>query len=353
LVSARRYRDAADVLLEAASQDPQAARDLGHLLLVMSWEDTPPEPGYPSPAERWLRQAVSARPDDALAVNLLAGLLSSQCDQIGDVLASSAAERWDDDEDLDDDEDFGADEDGEESDAGLDPDLASHISALEVDQRRRAEEARQLYERALVLDPANGGAASGLALLFSRRWVPGYDGEAVTDAARRALDVNPDEPVAMWVLAEATGDDGLRRRAEALSPKVQPARWRPASEGGPSTPYGHGGPSRYTFVVAEVRLEVGNHGETVTRSATLRDLDQVGWLSRSGLVRGLVVYLYQRGVLAARKSAPTFGREVTDVIDEWCSSVGVLEGEPLPAGHPVRHDGQLLHYGVNGAWMAD
>ncbi|MEW2386674.1 hypothetical protein AB0873_32335 [Micromonospora sp. NPDC047707] len=359
LIEARRYREAEEVLREAALSDPQAARELGHLLLQVSWEDTPPtgfSPGGASPAEKWLRRAVSERPDDVRAMVLLAGLLMSQCDQILDVVAtwSMPDDRWEDDDDLEDDDD--EIDDWNDPDPVSGPDSAQYaaeIRAWESDLSRRADQARHWYQQALTFDPGCGSAASGLAFLLSQAtsWLPDTDRSSVTASAKRALEINPVEPVAMWVLAEATGDDRLRQRAEALSPRIPQPKWRPASAGGTVTPFGHGELSRYSYIVAETQVMISNSGDSVTRYAVLRDLEQARWFSRRcNLMQDAVMHVYERGILTTRHRA-VMGKDIAQILDEQPAET--FTGESLPAGHPVRHDGVPLHYGINGAWMAD
>jgi tetratricopeptide (TPR) repeat protein len=321
LASAWQYREAERVLRDAAQDDAEAARDLGHLLLRMSWWDSQPaNPGDPSAAERWLRQAVSAHPNDVQALTLLAALLASQCTQISDMIAGRrSAKRW------------------------------------AADIKRRAAQARESYTQALSLDPGSGAAASGLTWLLSQNWEsppPNTPGIAAT--AERALKINPDEPVAMRVLAEATGDNGLRERAEALSPAIPRARWRPAYQGGPVSPFGHGEPSRFNFFVIEVELLVSNSGETVPRQIVVGDADGVHWVShRAKNVEIALVHRYKRGILAAtHRLVPVSGKSLDEVIDEWPTTQDPgTDGKPLSAGHPIRHNGTSLHYGVNGTWM--
>jgi hypothetical protein len=263
---------------------------------------------------------VSTDSTDAQAFTLLAALLSNQCDQILDLIAKRrSAKRW------------------------------------EADIKRRAAQALEFYVNALALDPSSGAAASGLAWLLSEQYarLP-IDTPSVAAAAERALEINSDEPVALFILAEKTGDDTLRQRAEALSPRIPQARWRPAREGGPVSPFGNGEPGRYDFFVIEVELLVNNQGETVTRFIVVSNVHQAHWVSnRAEHITKAMVYRYERGILAAKhRPAPASGKSLAQVIDEWPvpPALGV-GGEPLPAGHPIRHDGMSLFYGVNGPWM--
>jgi tetratricopeptide (TPR) repeat protein len=67
----------------------------------------------------------------------------------------------------------------------------------EADVTRRAAQARDLYARALALDPDSGAAASGLAYLLHARWEqPVPEARSAAAAAEQALRINPDEPVA-------------------------------------------------------------------------------------------------------------------------------------------------------------
>jgi hypothetical protein len=315
--AARQYGEAERVLRDAAQHDAEAARDLGHLLLQMSWWDIQPTgPGDPSAAERWLRQAVSVRPNDVQAHTLLAALLASQCTHISDMIAARrSAKRW------------------------------------AADLERRAAQARESYTRALSLDQGSGAAASGLAWLVSQRWEsPPPDTAGIAATAELALGINPDEPVAMQVLAEETRDEPLRERVEALSPAIPRARWRPTHQGGPVSPFGHGQPSRFDFFVVEAELLVSNSGETVPRQIVVSDAGPVHWISHNKDVEIGRVHRYERGILVAtHRPAHMSGKNLDEVIDEWFATrVPGTGGEPLPAGHPIRHNGTSLHYGVNG-----
>jgi hypothetical protein len=150
-------------------------------------------------------------------------------------------------------------------------------------------------------------------------------------------------------LASETGERRLLERVEALSPVIPRARWRPAGKGGPVSPFGHGQPGRFSFFVLEVDLPVNNSGDVVPRHVVVGDADRAGWVgSRSGDIK-VVAYRYGRGILVAKhRPAPSAGKSLGQVIDEWS---GTPEGEPLAFGHPVRHNGVVLHYGVNGAWV--
>jgi tetratricopeptide (TPR) repeat protein len=225
----------------------------------------------------------------------------------------------------------------------------------EADVKRRAAQARESYAQALSLDPGSGAAASGLAWLLSRRWEsPPPDTPRIVATAERALKINPDEPVAMLVLAEETRDDALRERVEALSPAIPRARWRPAHQGGPVSPFGHGQPGRFDFFVIEAELLVSNGGKTVPRQIVVSDADQVHWVShRDKNVEIALVRRYRRGILVAtHRLAHMSGTSLDEAIDEWSATRDRgNDGAPLSAGHPIRHDGTSLHYGVNGDVM--
>jgi tetratricopeptide (TPR) repeat protein len=235
--------------------------------------------------------------------------------------------------------------------------LPRRVKGWLADVRQRAAEARELYLRALSIDPESGAAASGLASLLGEGWEkPRPDAASTAAAARRALEINPDEPVALLVLADVTRDARLRQRAEVVSPVIPRAQWRPASQGGPVSPIGHGEPGRFSYLVIAVDLAVNNNGDAVHRNIVVRDPDQAGWvLHRSGDVKPREVYRYERGILVAKHlPAPVSGKSLGEIVDEWSPpSDTEPRGEPLPAGHPVRHDGRTLRYGINGAWMMD
>jgi hypothetical protein len=136
-----------------AAKDPEAARDLGHMLLQVSWSATQTGGyGYLPEAQEWLRQAVTARAQDSEATLLLATLLSTQCGQLPDMALGmrSRSRRWDE------------------------------------ERERRAIEACDLYERTLQLDPHSSAASGGLALLCETHSPAGYDPSTVS--AARGLD---------------------------------------------------------------------------------------------------------------------------------------------------------------------
>lgn len=177
-------------------------------------------------------------------------------------------------------------------------DLTAHLrhsKRWDADGTRRAEEAARLYGAALRLDPLSDAAASGLALLSSKQG----GGEA-------------DEPA-------LTG--------------------------------------RFDCFVLEVELIVSNNGETVPRLVVLRDVDQVHRFGACGwhVVAKAVACRYQGGILVARhRESRLSGKSLGRVVDDWqAGRVPTSEGCPLPIGHPVRHKGRILSYGVNGSWMAD
>jgi hypothetical protein len=229
------------------------------------------------------------------------------------------------------------------------------VKRWQNDIKRRAAQARESYTRALSLHPGSGAAASGLAWLLSQRWEsPPPDAPGVAATAERALKINPDEPVAMLVLAEETRDDALRERVEALSPAIPRARWRPAHQGGPVSPFGHGQPSRFNFFVIEAELLVSNSGETVPRQIVVSDADQVHWVShRDKNIEIALVHRYKRGILVAtHRLAHMSGKSLDEVIDGWSATQDPgTDGQPLSAGHPIRHNGRSLHYGVSGDVM--
>ncbi|WP_432746660.1 hypothetical protein H7827_18890 [Streptomyces sp. JH002] len=67
---------------EAVTGNPEAARELGRLLCLLP--DEPDGEAWPLPhwpGEPWLRAALTARPDDASAAVLLAGVLAQQIER--------------------------------------------------------------------------------------------------------------------------------------------------------------------------------------------------------------------------------------------------------------------------------
>lgn len=149
LIAAKRPpREMLKALRADAAKDPEAARDLGHMLLQVSWSETQTDGyGYLPEAEKWLRQAVTKRPQDAEATLLLATLLSTQCGQLWDMaLGMRHPKRWDE------------------------------------ERKRRAIEACDLYERVLQFDPHSSAAASGLALLRETHSLTGRDHSTVSAA---------------------------------------------------------------------------------------------------------------------------------------------------------------------------
>ncbi|MBE1531966.1 hypothetical protein [Actinomadura algeriensis] len=290
-----RSGDVLDVLEGAAGTDPDAARELGHLLLRTSW--------LGDGAERWLRRAVAARPDDAEAALLLATALATRCGRI----------------------------------AGTPGRPCGDAGAL-------AAEACGLYRTVLRLDPGSGAAASGLALLLGETVVTGPDVPDAAAAARRALEIDPDEPVALAVLADRTGDERVRERADAFAPPIPSARW---GAGTSVSPFGHGKPGRYDFFVVEVAVEVTDRGETATGFAVLRDVEQLRTFEACSSPPGrATAYRYERGVLVAKHTASRLSGRTFGEVAEGA-------GEPLPVGHPVRHDGEPLRYGANGLERPD
>ena len=317
LIAARRASEAFAVLEQAAEEYPDAAREFGHMLLQVAWFDA--DEAEPQ-AEKWLRRVVSARPEDVQATILLATLLAVQHKQLLD-------RPWH-------------------------PALEHGQAAAE----QRVAEACRLYSTAQRLAPRSGAAASGLALLLNDAPVTGEDVPSAATIAEWALEINPDEPVAMLVLAELTGDDRLRERAEALSPEIPSARWRTAREGGPVSPFGHGVPSRFDYFVIEVAVEVTNQGDTAPGYAVLRDIEQVKRFDVcTWNVAGATAYQYERGILIAKHTAARLsGKTLSHVAVEWqVKRDPSVAGEPLPIGHPVRHDGETLRYGANGVQWAD
>ncbi|WP_171166967.1 hypothetical protein [Streptomyces sp. I05A-00742] len=285
-------------LRQAASEDPSAALELGHLMLQVSWsatQVTAPSSGSPE-AETLLRHAASSRPDDAQAAILLATLLSLHCDQIEDIT-------------------FGM----------------RHRKRWESDSRRRADEACRLYQEALRTDPRSGAAASGLARLLHRHGglvSPGAPSAA--DAAADALTITPGEPVALRVLGETS--DGGGRSPERGFPK-----------------------SPFDYFVLEVELIVSNSGESVPRCVVLRDLGQVAAFdTHGGDVANAVAHRYVNGtVVATHRESRLSGRSLGQVVAERYAGRATVPGSrPLPVGHPVLHKGEVLSYGVNGAWGA-
>ncbi|MFD0692127.1 hypothetical protein [Actinomadura fibrosa] len=315
-IDAEQPHDLVTALEQAAEDDPEAARDLGHLLLQTTWLDGGSE------AEAWLRRATAARPADVQAAVLLATLLSLQCRQIREA-------PW-----------------------GGGPASGDARGPASGGAERRAVEACGLYGTALRLDPGSGAAASGLALLLHDVAVAGDGVPSAATAARRALEINPDDPVALLVLAGQTGDDRLRERAEALSPPIPSARWR---AGGPGPPAGHGVPSRFDYFVLDVAVRVTDQGDTAPGLAVLRDIEQVRRFDRySWPLSRVVAYRYERGLLVARHTAArSSGPDLAERAEEWRARRPPAPGTPLPVGHPVRHDGVMLHYGANGVqWTA-
>ncbi|MEU7900890.1 hypothetical protein AB0B45_49695 [Nonomuraea sp. NPDC049152] len=270
LIAARRpFPEVLGTLRADAAEDPEAARELGHMLLQVSWSDTQTDGyGYVPEAEKWLRQAVAARPQDVEATLLLATLLSIQCGQLWDMaLGIRHSKRWD------------------------------------KERERRADEACGLYERALQLDPHSSAVASGLALLRENPSLAGYGRSAATGAGE---------------LDEAQVN-------------------------------------RFDYFVLQVELLLTNNGDTVTRWVVLRDLEQVwGFDACAWEISESMAFQYERGIkVATHRPSRLSGRSLAQVAEEWPAKRDpASRGELLPVGHPVRHDGKTLHYGVNGAQMA-
>ncbi|MEU4231842.1 hypothetical protein AB0F17_46745 [Nonomuraea sp. NPDC026600] len=271
LIAAKRpSREELETLCADAAKDPEAARELGHMLLQVSWSETQTDGyGYVPGAEKWLRQAAAARPQDVEATLLLATLLSIQCGQLRDMASGMRhSKRWDE------------------------------------ERKRRSVEASGLYERALQLDPHSSAAAGGLALLRENQRIAGYDHSAAT----------------------AAGD-----LDEALS-------------------------HRFDYFVLQVELLVTNNGDTVTRWVVLRDLEQLwGFDTCAWEISEPVAFQYERGIhVATHRPARLSGRSLAQVAEEWLAKRDPASRDALlPVGHPARHDGKTLHYGVNGAQMAD
>lgn len=269
LIAAKRPpREILQALRADAPEDPEAARDLGHLLLQVSWSATRTDIyGYLPEAEKWLRQAVTNRPQDAEATLLLATLLSTQCGQLWDIILTMRhSKRW------------------------------------EKERNRRVVEARDLYEQALRLNPHSIAAASGLAVLCETHSPTGSD-----------------HPTA----GAAINDTG-------------------------SFPF--------DYFVVRVELLVTNNGDTVTRWVVLRDLEQLwGFEICAWEISEPVAFQYEHGVQVAKhRPSRLSGRSLSQVTEEWLGTRGPASGATLlPVGHPVRHDGKVLQYGVNGAQMAD
>ncbi|MBT2224824.1 hypothetical protein [Nonomuraea sp. NEAU-A123] len=263
-------REVLETLRTDAAKDPEAARELGHMLLQVSWSETQTDGyGYVPGAEKWLRQAAAARPQDVEATLLLATLLSIQCRQLWDMaLETRHSKRWDE------------------------------------ARKRRSVEACGLYERALQLDPHSSAAAGGLALLRENQSIAGDGRSAVTEAGD--LD-------------------------EARS-------------------------HRFDYFVLRVELLVTNNGDTVTRWVVLRDLEQLwGFDTCAWEISKPVAFQYERGIqVATHRPARLSSRSLAQVAEEWHAKRDMASQDALlPVGHPARHDGKTLHYGVNGAQMAD
>lgn len=123
----------------AAAGDMEAARELGRLMCLVPVDPEDPAAGTEDwdvesmwPAEPWLRIAVSARPEDALAKKLLAGVLLCQIDS------------W-------------------QNACEVSPDVDE--AEVEAANERRRAEAERLYTEVLRVDPGDLTARAGLRAL--------------------------------------------------------------------------------------------------------------------------------------------------------------------------------------------